>query len=258
MADITRLVDGWRSHFWAADHEIEWLKAEWEGQLWLDSRTLLLGRVDAIGRAVAGQFFGEWKTSNGRDRNTWKATWRMNPQSLTYGVLVQSQFPECRRFCVRKAFKTEPPSYDYAWFEYSEAELLQWHAELRDIAEDVRRHKRRAIIPWQPNWDSCFKYGPKYPCEFFERGCSRLDFQALPPHAEPRISHLDTERALDKSDPELVVLDATRVRAWFECREAFRRTYVENMTVPPGEALRDGIQFHDLVGKYYQSLIKEQ
>lgn len=256
--NIARLVNGWTGHFWNPDHEIQWLAAEQEMSLSLDPHTLLLGKVDAIGRTPSGElFFGEWKTANPRERTTWKQVWRMNPQSLTYGVLASHHWPGCRRFTVRKAFKSEPPAYDHAWFSYSEAELEHWRGELCRVATEIRVYRKQSTENWPVNHQNCFRYGIKNACEFFEPACSQLDFAAKPNGALVRISHLDSERRLNASDPELVVLDATRVKMWLECRERYRRTYEENVAVPvaEGSALDIGTTFHEMIGHHYTSLI---
>lgn len=261
--DIPALVQGWCSHFASADREIEWLAAEIEHEVWLNENTVLMGRMDALGLSQ-GPFFGEWKTSNGRDRATWKQTWRMNPQSLTYGVLADDWFQRergtpCRRFTVRKAFKPGRShigmAYDHAWFSYSADELAHWRAELVRIAGEIRTY---GAGPWPTNFSHCFAYGPNYACPFFESACSKLDWSRRPADALVRISHLEKERALGErclNVSDLVVLDATRVAVWFACRERFRRTYIENVDVTPGEALRDGIDFHERIGAYYGALV---
>src|ERR1700675_1157324 len=103
----TDIAAAWTNHFWSADHELKWIAAEVEHSLWLNENTLLVGRIDALGENERGPFFGEWKTANPRERNTWKQVWRMNPQSLTYGVLANAWFLEngrngCSQFEVRK------------------------------------------------------------------------------------------------------------------------------------------------------------
>jgi len=259
VTGIVRLFDGWKAHFASADRELTWLAAERELGCWLDEHTLLLGKVDAIGRTQGDLFFGEWKTANPRERNSWKQVWRMNPQSLTYGVLAGALYPGCRRFTVRKAFKSEPASYDHAWFSYSEAELEHWRAQLLTVASEIRIYRSVNLRPWPTNYANCFKYGPKYACPFFESACSQQAWGAVPNGAISRVSHLESERRLNVTDPELVVLDATRTKVWFDCRERFHREYEDNLVMPieAGSALKIGMTFHELCGHYYASLISQ-
>jgi hypothetical protein len=181
----------------------------------------------------------------------------MNPQSLTYGVLARAIWPDCERFTVRKAFKemSGVPTYDHAWFRYSKAELSLWENELINLANEIREY-RVARNRWPLNLNH-------YACPFFEPACSKLDWDAKPGNAIVRISHLDSERRLYEGmggatalSPKLVVLDATRVKTWLGCRQRFRREYEDNVTVPPGEALKLGIDFHELLGVYYSKLAK--
>lgn len=256
MPTVNELVAGWRSHFFSADRDIQWLHAEVEHSVWLSENTVLMGRLDALGRNAEGKlFFGEWKTSNGRDRKTWKATWRMNPQSLTYGMLAGAFLGEpCNRFTVRKAFKTDPPTFDHAWYSYSDAELAHWRRELLGAAHEMREYMKDGALPWPTNFSHCFAYGEKYACPFFEVACGKLDWNARPAESFIRVSHLESERSLAASDG-VIVLDATRIKTWFECRERFRREYIENVDEKPGEALQFGIDFHNSLGIHYQERI---
>jgi hypothetical protein len=283
---IDALVNGWAQHFYSADRDIQWLRSEVEAHTWLTPSTLLIGRIDAFGKDANGQlFFGEWKTSTPRDKNTWKQTWRLNPQSLTYGVLAETVYPGCNRFMVRKAFKTPVPSYDHAWYSYSPAELTMWREELIRIAYEIRAYQRKPFPHWPLNLSACHQFGTAYVCPFFEPACSQLNWAAKPADALVRVSHLDLERSLMdpllpldipganpaslnggvSSDKEglparphdLVVLDATRVKTWLSCRERFRREYVENVAVPlvEGSALDTGINFHELLAQYYKGMV---
>jgi hypothetical protein len=256
---IHELVAGWVRHFQSADRELTWVGAEEEASLWLTPNTLLMGRLDARGITANGErFFGEWKTANPRERNSWKNVWRLNPQSLTYGLLADALDPGCRRFTVRKAFKSSPPSYDHAWFTYSDNELAMWKREVTLIADEIRMYQAEpegslGKVPWPLNLSNCFRYGEKNVCPFFHTNCNRQDWTTIAPGITPRIPHLDTERRLNA--PEVVALDATRIKTWLDCRERFRRTYVENVDGPPSEALQLGIDFHQKIGEYYVSLI---
>jgi hypothetical protein len=264
MALVDELVSGWSSHFASADRELTWLDVEREHSMWLAPRVLLVGIVDAIGRTGDGDlFFGEWKTASGFDRKTWKQTWRLNVQSLTYGVLVRDLYPECHRFTVRKAFK-RPVSFDHAWFDYADAELDHWKATLLEVAGEIHAYddavihqERDGKRPWPTNFDACFRYGPAYACPFFEGGCSQQQFDYVPAGAVKRESHLATERDLLSKplDSEgVIVLDATRVRTWFDCRERFRKQYVENVVEVAGEALLLGSEFHKQLAERYRGL----
>lgn len=276
-AQLVNLVQRWIEHFWSADHEIEWKGTEEELSLELAPDVLLVGRTDARGVNAEGEnFFGEWKTANPRGAKHWKQVWRLNPQSLTYGVLYESL--GIRSFCVRKAFKSNPPIFDHAWFTYTPEELAMWRGQLVTLAHEIRVYRRkgnfspeeerllRPIVtewphnaPWPLNPNACFQYGPAYVCPFFETGCSKLNFETDPlaPKREP---HLEIERQLrlngGRDAEDLVVLDATRVSTWLGCRERYRREYEENVATEKGEALELGIQFHGALGSYYRGLIK--
>ena len=276
------IASAWVSHFWSADHELKWIAAEVEHSLWLTPNTLLAGRIDALGENDNGTFFGEWKTANPREKNTWKQIWRMNPQSLTYGVLANDWFVinqgrDCSQFTVRKAFKSTPPTFDHAWYSYSPAELNDWKFELIRIANEIRDYQMEGLPEghWPTNWTRCFQYGPNYACPHFEAGCSKMVWE-IDPAAPKREPHLEIERRLNATEkydygdglqnavtvwtaPErniegLVVLDATRVKEWLGCREKFRRAYVENVAEPMTEALQLGIDFHEEMSQYYKTL----
>lgn len=273
------IAQAWIGHFWAADHSLRWIAAEVEHFLWLTPNTLLAGRIDALGENHKGPFFGEWKSANPRERNSWKQVWRMNPQSLTYGVLAADWWAArgqvCSQFTVRKAFKTAPPTFDHEWYSYSEPELEHWRGQLIKIAEEIRAG---GPGPWETNWAGCFMYGPNYPCPHFETGCSKMKW-GIDPFAEKRVPHLEIERRLNEAlevqgdgtlavmrngvmtrliPKDLVVLDATRIAVWFRCREKFRREYVENVGTPVTEALQLGIDMHEALGEYYQTLVDDR
>ena len=272
------IAQAWINHFWSADHELKWVAAEVEHSVWLTPNTLLAGRIDALGENDNGLFFGEWKTANPREKNTWKQVWRMNPQSLTYGVLSADWFKQrgqtCTQFTVRKAFKSTPPTFDHAWYSYNEAELEHWKGQLVRIADQIRGG---GPGPWETNWTRCFQFGVNYACPHFEAGCSKMVFDIDPAGAK-RQPHLEIERRLNdiklsglnyekglainlperySVGPDLVVLDATRVKEWLGCREKFRREYVHNVATPMTEALQLGIDCHDEWGNYYQTLVEK-
>lgn len=268
MTQLDSLVAGWKSHFWAADHEVQWLRSELEHSLWLQAHTLLVGRIDAIGQTPAGElFFGEWKTSSPRDKKTWKETWRLNPQSLTYGVLAEALYPDCHTFTVRKAFKENVPTFDHAWFHYSKEELAMWRTQLCLLSNEIRAYRKAETKPWPLNLKYCHQFGQNYICPFFKEGCNRLKWDAEPAGTVARISHLNVERRLNGIEAEgskafnwdeLVVLDATRVATWLGCRERFRREYVTNIVGAGSEALELGKEFHEQMATYYDSLVSKE
>lgn len=259
FSSVVELARGWKSHFSAADRELTWLAAEQEFKVHLDMNTILVGKVDAIGRDGQGElFFGEWKTASKWGAKDWKQIWRMNPQSLSYGVLAESSYLGCRRFTVRKAFKSEPPTYDHAWFTYTPEELAYWREELKMIASEIRQYRLRNVsLPWPTNFNACFRYGAKYACPFFEPACSQLKWTEAPNGAVVQISEMREKARLNGVSPDLVILSPTAVSTWLECRERFRKHYEEGWTVPEteGDALWTGKTFHTIVGEYYQSLI---
>ena len=260
------IAQAWISHFWSADHELKWIAAEVEHSVWLTPNTLLAGRIDALGENDNGLFFGEWKTANPREAKTWKQVWRMNPQSLTYGVLAGDWFHhrypgklgDCTQFTVRKAFKSTPPTFDHAWYSYNEEELEHWRLQLIYIANEIRGDRPG---PWETNWTRCFQFGINYACPHFEEGCSKMVWE-IAPDVPKRQPHLEIERRLNAPDalsnPEMVVLDATRVKEWLGCREKFRREYVHNVGTPMTEALQLGIDCHEEWGSYYQTLVNKE
>lgn len=217
--------------FWSADHSIKWIRVEFEHNVMLDEQTMLVGRIDALGINEMGRrFFGEWKTasaSKARNIETTKASWRMSPQALTYGVLCHDAYPDIRDFTVRWAFKTNPPTTGYEWYTYNEPELKWWQQQVLTVADEIRQYRRDigSHQQWPTNLDNCRKFGEKYVCPFLYPACSKFDFNARPEHSIVRISHLDTERGLASRSlsPDFVVLDATRITTWFGCRERYRR-----------------------------------
>lgn len=256
---LDSLVAGFKRHFAAADAGITWGGASKRLQVELAPGVHLVGELDAWGYdGDGGMFFGEWKTANPREKKTWKQVWRMNPQSLSYGVLARMHWPSMKRFLVRKAFKEQTPSYDHAWFRYSDAELNHWQMQLLGIADDIR--SLTYIVPWQTNWNRCFKYGANYVCPFFEPACNKLDWLAQPAGAtiggDPTWSATQQRAAILKDEPDAVVLSPTTVVDWLDCQEMYRRKYVELVTPVKGDALILGGQFHDALGEYYQSLVK--
>lgn len=252
---VDDLVAGWIPHFLSADREIRWLELETEHKLYLNKDTLLLGKLDAFGIANEEYFFADWKSIGPyRKMEEVKATYCLDPQMLTYGVLLKRI---ASRFLVRWARKTSPPSYDFEWYRYNEKELDHWQDQLLRIASHIRAFRRLGFDSkhWITNFQACYKYGTMYPCPFYS-GCAVQDFSLITPELSPRVSHLKLEREHDDDNPNLVILDATRVKTWLDCQERYRRTYEPGGHVEaPGESLATGLQFHDLLHRYYERLL---
>jgi hypothetical protein len=258
----TALAGAFTRHFAAADRDVEWLGVEVSHSMELAPGVVLVGVIDAYGRTAEGDlFFGEWKTASKWGAKNWKLTWRMNPQSLTYGVLMADLMPGCERFTVRKAFKADPPTCDFAWYRYSPGELAHWRSQLLTAAHEIAAYP--VVGPWPTNFNACFRYGPDYACPFFDPACSRQQWDARPAGAVVQISPMREKelRRLNEGDVNgvgnsQVVLSASSIATWFECRERYRREYVEGLSLPPGEALTIGSDFHALLGAHYRTLIK--
>lgn len=269
---LDSLVAGFKRHFWSADQVIRWGGSAERLELELAPGVWLVGELDAWGwtgpdvnNPEGEMFFGEWKTANPREKKTWKQVWRMNPQSLSYGVLAAAKWPGMSRFTVRKAFKESTPTYDHAWFRYSPAELEHWRYQLIRVVEEIRGYQRVLLgTPWPTNFKHCFRYGTNYACPFFECACNRQQWQAQPAGAtigggDPAWSATQQRNAIlmaPGANSDTVVLSPTMVETWFECREKFRREYVELVTPVKSEALVLGRDFHDELDKYYKSLVK--
>jgi hypothetical protein len=274
MADA--LVQGWIQTYQVADRSLTWLEVEREFAIWLDEHTLVVGKIDAIGRTKDGDtFYSEWKSQKSpppNKRAEWKLTWRLNTQSLTYGVIADILYPGTRRFTVRKAFKSTPPTFDHEWFSYSTAEIEWWRSELLRIADEIRDQRKAGIIPWRPNFHHCFKYGLNYACPYFESACSKLNWEGVPESHIPRVSHLEIERKMSeenigtfgqKMDKKLVILGASRVDTYRGCNERYRRdhegsTLNEPLMEPMNENLQIGLDLHKLLEQWYLRLRREQ
>jgi len=273
--NLDAIVSGWKAHFASADRDIEWLDAERPAHAWLHEGLLLVGVIDAIGRTSTGElFFGEWKTANPREKKTWKQVWRKNPQSLTYGVLMDyspSIWPGCSRFTVRKAFKENVPTFDHAWYKYSASELAHWSRELCGIASEIKEYVREGLKPWPTNFSRCFRYGMDYRCAYFDAGCNLEQWDMVPAEALGRVgspaislptgpdaalARAAEELAFHPNRKDVVVLSASQVADWLDCRELFRKNSMEGVKMPPGEALQLGSDFHHQIGEHYKSLIK--
>jgi hypothetical protein len=265
---LSNMVAGWKSHFWSADQAIEWRDVERQCTAWLSDNTLLVGVIDALGYNEEGKlFFGEWKTSSSYDRNTWKQTWRMNPQSLSYGVLVQSDssiMPDCSNFTVRKAFKPAGRShgllFDHAWYSYGVAELRHWRGELLRIADEIRAYRAQGRTPWPTNFQRCFQYGVNYVCPFFE-GCGTGNWSYVPPNSGIKEERDFVRAAIDavpfkRAQKDLVVLSPSRVGQWLGCRELYRRQIEDKLVLPSIEALTLGKDFHTALAEHYRDLMR--
>jgi hypothetical protein len=269
-----QLAQSWINDFFAANHELTWLAVEEERQLWLDSQTLLIGKVDARGLDGNGDpFFGEWKTKGARWAKRMeevKQTWRMAPQALTYGVLLMH---DADRFTVRWALKTNPPQTAFEWYSYNMSEMNHWHDQLLEIAHGIRRYRQRdsgEVRPWQTNLGACDRHGVKYRCPHFNGGCGVLDFTT--PTGPPREPHTELERQLSpqSTNPpisdgrplrnvgDLVVLSSSRVADWLECPEQYRRNWEGVGFHETSEALEIGSDFHSIIGTYLQGLVKHE
>jgi len=257
------LVKGWKNHFWSADHAMDWRDSERKSTVWLSDNTLLVGIVDALGFNGEGKlFFGEWKTANPRERNTWKGVWRMNPQSLSYGVLIQNDpaiRPDCSTFTVRKAFKEKNgvPTFDHAWFSYTPGELTHWKGELLRIADEIRTYRERGSDPWPTNFTRCFAYGQNYACPFFNDGCSKQNWAFVPPGSAIKMEQEWVANAIAEVPfkRDLVVLSPSRVADWLGCREMYRKKVVSQIELPSSPALDLGKDFHGQLADYYRTLI---
>ncbi len=246
MIDAQMLLDGWIRHFGPADRAMDFVDVEREVAVPLQDGVILVGIIDAVGP----DWFGEWKTMSPSQRRSWKARWRFHPQTLTYGLLArEAGILRGRRFTVRVAFKSDPPTYDHEWYTYTDEELNVWRDELR-LWADAMGWLGGLNPPHYPlNPLSCMRYGSQHACPFIPH-CSRGAWDTAPPHLVPRESHLRTER---ESNAGALILDATRIMDWLSCPERFRRHYVQNLVEPPGEALRVGSAFHQLLAEHYRT-----
>lgn len=254
------LANTWISDFWAPNHEITWLNVEQERQLWLDDRTVLIGKVDSQGLTPDGdKFFGEWKTKSdrwARRMGEVKAAWRFDPQSLTYGVLLGS---ESRRFTVRWALKTKPkPTTDFEWYTYSEEELEAWKVQLKRIADQIRAERLSGAVPWLTNYTHCLRYGTKYACPFMDSCHSRRHNEKVGPERAP---HTDLEAKVRAGEPpfdnpEIVVLSSSRMGDYLGCPESYRRFWEGDGFSEESEALTVGSDFHAIAAAHIRSLIK--
>ena len=257
MPTVEQLVSAWITHFRSADLSMRYVSAEREVSVPLGDNVILAGRLDAEGE----DFFCDWKSLNPRRRSGWREAWRFHPQSLTYGLLRRELGHPGRRFTIRCAFKSDPPSFDHEWFEYSEKELDTWRAEVIRIAYQMGESEN------QPHWAlnplSCYRWGPSYPCPSV-RACVNAEWDVPLANMVKRVPHLDIERQrfriledgeADSNEHAPMILDATRITRYLECPERYRREYIRQEVEPPGDALTFGIGFHTYLNEYYRSLI---
>lgn len=266
-----RLAEAFAQHFWSADHEIRWGDLETEHSLWLNETTVLVGKIDATGTTSDGEpFFADWKTASknkARYMDSEKAQWRMTPQALTYGVLLGGAY---KRFMVRWALKTVPVACHFEWYTYADAELQFWRGQLIDIARRIRT-LRNSATPWPLNLHNCTRYGETYRCPFRDEGCWKLKFDHVPSDMSPRTqSHLAIENELLAQEgmkagaikpeggvvhnPDLVVLDASRVSDWMDCNEYYRRAWEQNGLTEISEPLIIGTDFHSLIAEHLTTI----
>jgi hypothetical protein len=188
----------------------------------------------------------------------------MNPQSLCYGVLARAKWPGMERFTVRKAFKEAYPTYDHAWFKYSDAELAHWKGQLIQAGQEIAAYKGNEVdgdgpIPWPTNFKHCYRYGQSYSCPFIT-ACHAQSWRVQPAGStvggDPTWSATGQRESIERKQPGAIVLSATTMETWLECRERYRRTYVELVTPPKNDALKLGGEFHNELATYYSSLVK--
>lgn len=262
------LADTFKKDFFSADRSIKWLAAEEESYVWLDPQTVLAGTIDARGETEDGtQFFADWKTiglykagKNNSKMAQVKLEWRMDPQSLCYGLLLRDK--GVSQFGVRWAIKSTPPTTDFEWYTYTDFELAWWKLELLRIACNIRnlRHSMSIVSAWPTNLTSCTRYGWAYRCPLYDHGCTKLDFAHVPSTLTPRTHHKDLEdklRAEFTGNPlDLVVLSSSSVEMWLTCQEKYRRFYEGDGLSEDGEALTVGTDFHIMIAEHVRSLIK--
>lgn len=251
---VNSLVDGWLSHFQKADAQLEWLAAEQEFSIPLADDVILVGRMDAMCRRSDGETaFCEWKTQAPPPKYKaadWKQEWRMNPQSLTYGVAADILWPGTRRFTVRKAFKSSPPTFDFEWFKYSTEEIAWWRGQLLRIAYEIKLRRCGSPIPWPTNLTACFRWGVKYVCPYFYPSCNTLSWGPNPTmHNEDNESELRAKARV--AYPDAIILSPTSIEFFMTCPEKYRRRYELGECDAPSQAILDGKDFHALLGRHY-------
>jgi hypothetical protein len=275
-----RLLEGYAKRYFKTDSNMTPLFIEPEVAYWMDADTLICGKVDLVGLDETGDtFFGEWKTASIRkERTDWRREWVLSTQALTYGLLLrygkiqgveqEATIAPLAKFHVRlmfkttPLFKTTPPKTDFEWFTYKDEEIAWWHGQVKAIADEIRGLRQSGHAPWFPNFNECARYGDKYLCTYFQK-CSTRQFTNTSGWLYGQYeTHLDVERRLNEApghitNPNLVVLDATRMDTYLRCREKYRNTYEEHLAYPVGEALMSGSAFHAGAADYWTQ-IKEQ
>lgn len=253
-----------KKDFFSADHSIKWTAVETMHTLWLSSNTVLVGTIDAEGVTEDGRkFFLDYKTINPRKASNMeqvKGEWRMDPQSLSYGLLLGEDYKE---FTVRWAVKSNPPTTQFEWYSYSQAELDWWKGEVLREADHIRHLRNPDSLPsTQPNWPTnltnCTRFGWNYRCPLYDNGCTKLNFN-FNPNLPPRTHNKEIEAKLlsefDGDPKELVVLSSSSIETWLGCKERFRRQYEGDGFEEDSEALRIGSDFHSFQADYIRSLI---
>lgn len=261
------LHDAFRRDFFSADHSIKWIAAEELHTLWLSRDTALVGTIDAKGlKEDNTKFFADWKSISPRkavNMEHVKAEWRLDPQALSYGLLLGEEYHE---FTVRWAIKSNPVRTDFEWYSYTQAELDWWKGEVLAVARHIRAlrnykfsvgHNNEARN-WPTNLTNCTRFGWNYRCPLYDNGCTKLDFTHNP-GLPPRTHNKGIEQKLlaeFKGNPaELVVLSSSSIETWLGCKERFRRQYEGDGFEETSEALQLGSQFHSLRADYIRSLI---
>jgi hypothetical protein len=156
--------------------------------------------------------------------------------------------------------------YFHEWYTYTDSEVAWWRNMIINISAKIRADKAGAL-PFVTNLTNCLRYGQAYACPFLEPACSKQQWNGKSADMKARESHLDMERSIIRtrsvarwaapSWDDMLILDATRIDTWLGCNERYRREYLDGGTgVKPvaGEALAIGLEFHEILGKYYEGL----
>lgn len=245
--------------FAAADQNITWTAAETYHMRWLSPTLVIHGTVDAEGiNAEAKPFFADWKTISpfkAGNMEQVKAEWRMDPQALTYGLLLGDKV---RDFTVRWAIKKNPVLTDFEWYTYTKAELDWWELELHRHAKDLLRARKSGQGNWRANLTNCTRYGWNHRCPLYDNGCSKLNFNH-DPDLPPRTHNVEAEQKIlseFKGDPrDLVVWSSSSLEKWLGCQEQYRRFYEGDGLEESGPALQLGSDFHALQASYIRGMI---
>lgn len=259
-AQAQALFYGFARHFASIDAHLTYTAVERAVVLPLSPSILLAGIIDAEGE----DFFSEHKSANPREAKTWKKDWYLSPQALTYGLLTGG----AKKYLVRKAFKSSPPTYDHEWFAFNQHDLRFWTRQVLSIGQEILTLRESGAFPWRTNISrgGCWLYGANYPCPYWEHGCRHVDFDghipgSLPFSAFPefegenrKILLQSIEAMVSSTGREPLVLTATRIDNYLRCPEKYRRDQL--MSFAPGEALILGKRFHELLASYYRGRIK--